>query len=224
MSDKSTLMSNRLETDRPIRGADRNQNLVDRTDPTTDDLLPSLDDSITLLDIDGSRGVPILQSLVLDHLLLHDGPIFWVDANGHATTTTFAHLAPSQRLLDRITVARGFTAYQHYGTVSDLPTAVNQSIERTSTTDVSATQSSDSDGESSPHTPALIVVPAVDAHSTVSTTGETHAATIPSPTTHTTRRCSPTGGSCSMLVRNRLSYNRSLLRIRQRPPTESDWA
>jgi hypothetical protein len=57
-------------------------------------LLPQLDDGITLLDIEGGRGVPMLQSLVLDHLLLHDGPAFWVDANGHATTTTLAQIAP----------------------------------------------------------------------------------------------------------------------------------
>ena len=58
---------------------------------------------------------------MLDHLLLHDGPAFWVDANGHATTTVLAQIAPSRRLLDRIHIARGFTAYQHYGAVCNLP-------------------------------------------------------------------------------------------------------
>jgi hypothetical protein len=58
-------------------------------------LLPSVDDGIALLDVDGNRGVPILQSLVLDHLLVHDGPAFWVDANGHATSTTLAQIIPS---------------------------------------------------------------------------------------------------------------------------------
>jgi hypothetical protein len=101
--------SNRLAVDQPTRGADRNQSLADQADPATDEmLLPQLDDGITLLDVEGSRVVPILQSLVLDHLLLHDGPAFWVDANGHATTTTLAQIAPSRRLLDRINVARGF--------------------------------------------------------------------------------------------------------------------
>jgi len=110
--------SNRLAADQPTRGADRNQALADQTDPTTEEmLLPQLDDGITLLDVEGGRGVPILQSLVLDHLLLNDGPAFWVDANGHATTATLAQISPSQRLLDRIHVARGFTAYQHYGAV-----------------------------------------------------------------------------------------------------------
>jgi len=99
-----------------------------------------LDDGITLLDVEGGRGVPILQSLVLDHLLLNDGPAFWVDANGHATTATLAQISPSQRLLDRIHVARGFTAYQHYGAVCDLPTAVNKSI-RASTADSGGSRS-----------------------------------------------------------------------------------
>ncbi|WP_229126543.1 hypothetical protein [Halapricum desulfuricans] len=163
MGDYST--SNRLAVDQPTRGADRNRTLADQADPATDKmLLPSLDDGITLLDIEGSRGVPILQSLVLDHLLLHDGPAFWVDANGYATTTTLARIAPSQRLLDRIRVARGFTAYQHYGAVCDLPTAVNQSIqESTADTGIRGRQSMSRDEDSSPHTPSLIVTPAIDA-------------------------------------------------------------
>src|SRR6056297_3510587 len=103
--------SNRMASEQPARGADRNRTLADQADPATEEmLLPSLNDGITLLDINSGRGVPILQSLVLDHLLLHDGPAFWVDADGHATTTTLAQIAPSQRLLNRIHVARGFTA------------------------------------------------------------------------------------------------------------------
>jgi hypothetical protein len=127
-------------------------------------LLPSLSAGITLLDIEGDRGVHSLHSLVLDHLLRHEGPAFWVDANGHATTTTLARIAPSQRLLDRIHVARGFTAYQHYAAVDELPTAVNQSIkDATATTGPGGRQSTSPDDSSSPYTPSLIVVPAVDA-------------------------------------------------------------
>lgn len=103
----SSSSSRPLAVNRPTRGSERNQDLVNKADSSSDDLLlPSLNDSITLLDVDGSRGVPILQPLVLDHLLLHNGPAFWVDANGHATTTTLAQIAPSQRLLNRIHVAR----------------------------------------------------------------------------------------------------------------------
>jgi hypothetical protein len=172
---------NRLAVDQPTRGADRNRSLADQADPAADEmLLPQLDDGITLLDVEGGRGVPILQSFVLDHLLLHDGPAFWVDANGHATTTTLAQIAPSQRLLNRIHVARGFTAYQHYGAVCDLPTAVNKSIQ-TSTADARAAggEAPGRDEDTSPHTPALIVAPAVDAqYRADDTLGETHAKTL----------------------------------------------
>jgi hypothetical protein len=179
MGDHAT--SNRLAADQPTRGADRNRSLADQTDSATDEmLLPQLDDGITLLDVEGGRGVPILQSLVLDHLLLHDGPAFWVDANGHATTTTLAQIAPSQRLLNRIHVARGFTAYQHYGAVCDLPTAVNKSIQM-STTDARAAGRGEPsrDEDTSPHTPALIVVPAVDAqYRSDETLSEQHVETL----------------------------------------------
>jgi len=142
-------------------------------------LLPSLDEGITLLDVEGGRGVPILQSLVLDHLLLHDGPAFWVDANGYATTPTLSRIAPSQRLLDRIHVARGFTAYQHYSTVCDLPTAVNQSIQKSATDDNTRGRQPSGRDDTAPHTPSLIVVPAVDAqYRAADTLGETHAGTL----------------------------------------------
>lgn len=99
----------------PVRGADRNQDLVQQADPTNEStLFPTLEEGITLLAINGGRGIPILQSVVVDHLLLNDGSAFWVDANGHAATTTLARIAPSPRLLNRIHVARGFTAYQPF--------------------------------------------------------------------------------------------------------------
>ena len=179
MGEHST--SNRLAVDQPTRGADRNRSLADQADPAADEmLLPQLDDGITLLDVEGGRGVPILQSLVLDHLLLHAGPAFWVDANGHATTTTLAQIAPSQRLLNRIHVARGFTAYQHYGAVCDLPTAVNKSIQMSTTDAGRAGRGEPSrDEDTSPHTPALIVAPAVDVqYRADDTLGETHAKTL----------------------------------------------
>ncbi|WP_425438192.1 hypothetical protein [Natronorubrum halalkaliphilum] len=163
MPRNDTSTSNRFVADRQTRGADRNRDLVKRADPASDDLLlPSLEDGITLLDIDGNRGVPILQSLVLDHLLLHDGAAFWVDGNGHATTTALARIAPSQRLLDRINVARGFTAYQHYGAICALPKAMNRSIQQSTTDSNASRQRRANRDEASSHTPSLLVVPAVD--------------------------------------------------------------
>jgi len=111
---------------------------------------------------------------------MHGGPAFWVDANGHATTTKLAQIAPSQRLLDRIHVARGFTAYQHYGAVDELSTAVNQFIQQsTEPTKSSGQQPSRQDDDSSPHTPSLIVVPAVDAqYRADDTLSDQHAETL----------------------------------------------
>jgi hypothetical protein len=148
----------RSTTKPPIRGSDRNQGLVERVDPASEaTLFPSLDDGIVLLDISDPRGVPILQSMVVDHLLMHHGSAFWVDANGHATTTTLARIAPSRRLLNRIHVARGFTAYQHYAAVADLSLASAQCGQADTDQDVNLTESQP------PHAPSLIVVPAIDA-------------------------------------------------------------
>lgn len=171
--------SSRLTVDQPTRDAVANQSLIDRADPSTDDILfPSLDAGVTLLDVEESRGVTVLQSLVLDHLLLHDGPAFWVDANGHATTTTLAQLAPSNRLLDRINVARGFTPYQHYGAVDNLQEAVTRSIQHSTTDDTPRRSPGRADGDS-PHTPSLIIAPAVDAqYRSDDTLGEGHAETL----------------------------------------------
>ena len=168
----SNAPGDRLRAERPTRDADRNRDLVDRH-VSGSPLLPSLDDGVTLLDVEGGRGVPVLQSLVLDHLLASDGPAFWVDADGHATTASLARIAPSRRLLDRIHVARGFTAYQHYGAVCDLPAAANRHIRRSADGDTVAArrrrrrdavrQARDRDEEQSPYTPSIIVAPAVDA-------------------------------------------------------------
>jgi len=67
------------DSPRPTRGADRNRSLADRRPA----LLPALDPGVTLLSVDG-RGVPVVQSLVLDRLLTADGPAFWVDAKSVA--------------------------------------------------------------------------------------------------------------------------------------------
>lgn len=82
--------------------------------------LPTLDPGLTLLEID-DRSTGALHSLVLDHLLLEKGSAVWIDAHGHGTTQPLAQIAPSVRLLERIAVARGFTPWQHYSLLCDLP-------------------------------------------------------------------------------------------------------
>ncbi len=83
-----------------------------KTTNGTTPTFPSLGTNRYLLATDDSA-TGSLQALVLDHLLLNDGTVYWVDAAGHARTDTLARLAPSTRILDRIQVARGFTACQH---------------------------------------------------------------------------------------------------------------
>ena len=164
--------SDQLAVDQPTRDADRNdRTLLDESTQVDDNcLLPSLDTGLTLFEYEGGRGVPILQSLVLDHLLMSDGPAFWVDSHGYATTTSLARLTPSQRLLNRIHVARSFTVYQHFAAVRSLPTAIAQTIRDHATGDTLSLRRQerrerpDREPETSPLTPSLIVVPALDAH------------------------------------------------------------
>lgn len=87
---------------------------------------PTLDPGITLLSMD-ERATGALQSLVLDHLLLNPGEAYWVDARNNAVTTTLSQVAPSMRILDRIQVARAFTAFQHHSIVADLADVIDTS-------------------------------------------------------------------------------------------------
>ena len=79
--------------------------------PTAD--LPDLVPGVTLVDVDGDLGVTPVQALLLDQVLGGDGPAFWVDGANRANTTRLRELSPADRVLDRIEVARGFTAHQH---------------------------------------------------------------------------------------------------------------
>jgi hypothetical protein len=98
----------------------------DRPPDATPDL-PPLGPGVQLLDVDGDgHAIGPLGSIVLDRLLLEDGEALWVDAKGHATTRPLARIAPSRRTLDRIRLARGFTAHQHYAIVDDLPDAIDE--------------------------------------------------------------------------------------------------
>ena len=79
--------------------------------PTAD--LPELVPGVTLVDVDDDLGVTPVQALLLDRVLSRDGPAFWVDGANRANTTRLRELAPADRILDRIEVARGFTVHQH---------------------------------------------------------------------------------------------------------------
>jgi hypothetical protein len=100
---------------------------IQRNGGVSEPELPALASGIRLLDVEGDeKATGPLHSLVLDHLLLNDGTAAWVDAGGHAVTQSLASLAPNGRTLDRIRVARGFTAHQHYELVRQLPEQVSE--------------------------------------------------------------------------------------------------
>ncbi|WP_247728541.1 hypothetical protein [Halovivax limisalsi] len=80
--------------------------------------LPDLEPGVTLLESDDS--ITPLHSLVVDHLLINGGDGYWIDSHGHARTDTLTDISPSDRILDRIDVARGFTPQQHHELVATL--------------------------------------------------------------------------------------------------------
>ncbi len=86
--------------------------------------LPHLSEGVHLLET-SRRASGSLHALVLDHLLLEGGTAVWIDANGHGTSIHLADVAPSARVLERIHIARGFTAYQHQALVQDAVEAID---------------------------------------------------------------------------------------------------
>ena len=74
--------------------------------------LPELDSGLTLVDVDADLGVTPVQSVLLDCVFAGAGNAYWVDAAGTSQTTRLRELAPDPRYLDRVHVARGFTAHQ----------------------------------------------------------------------------------------------------------------
>lgn len=89
-----------------------------RQTPTPD--LPTLEPGVQLLET--SEGTShILHALVADHILLAGGEACWVDTGRHARIDPLVDVAPGDRILDRVHVARGFTPFQHLALLSDLP-------------------------------------------------------------------------------------------------------
>ena len=116
--------------------------------------LPTLEPGLQLLRTDDDEPpVRPLQSLVVDTLLLGSsgGTAVWIDALDHARTDTLTTLAPSSQILDRIHLARGFTAYQHAAIVERLFEALQSPTAHTS------------DQQITPDEVSVIVCPAVDA-------------------------------------------------------------
>ncbi|WP_232700573.1 hypothetical protein [Halobacterium wangiae] len=90
--------------------------------------LPSLESGLTLLETPDSHGIDAIHTLVIDHVLLNSGPAYWVDSGHHAVTSRLRELAPSDRVLDRVQVARGFTPYQHTSLIRRLRTSLQDEV------------------------------------------------------------------------------------------------
>lgn len=89
--------------------------------------LPSLEPDCYLLEPDavGDRArrealLTSLHGLALDEALASGGDVLWIDAQGHATTHALARVAPGDRALERVHVARAFTTHQHHTLVERL--------------------------------------------------------------------------------------------------------
>jgi hypothetical protein len=82
--------------------------------------LPELGSGITLLEYSSAVDT-VIHALAVDHLLLSGGDAVWIDPGTHAQTGPLTELAPSNRILDRIQIARGFTPFQHLDLLRSLP-------------------------------------------------------------------------------------------------------
>lgn len=88
--------------------------------------VPSLNAGIQLLDTDASRAI---HALTVDHILLSGGDACWIGTGTHARSTPFVELAPSDRILDRVHLARAFTPFQHLALLESLPEVLTDRTE-----------------------------------------------------------------------------------------------
>lgn len=82
--------------------------------------LPALEPTLQLLDVPRALS-HMVHALTVDQTLLAGGDATWIDSGRHAQSGPLVDIAPSERILDRVHVARGFTAFQHFELVRTLP-------------------------------------------------------------------------------------------------------
>ena len=83
--------------------------------------VPTLEPGVTVVYAD-ERSTAHHQ-LVLATLQEHRGPAIWIDAGDTASTYALYELTSNPRILDGLSIARAWTAYQHH-------TLIRQSVER----------------------------------------------------------------------------------------------
>ncbi|WP_050048136.1 P-loop NTPase family protein [Halanaeroarchaeum sulfurireducens] len=89
--------------------------------------LPRLSPGVWLLETTG-HDLASLHTLVVDHLLLGDGSAVWIDAGERGRSQLLREIAPDPRVLDRIRIARGFTAFQHAALVETAADVVDGTV------------------------------------------------------------------------------------------------
>lgn len=89
--------------------------------------LPTISDPLTTLNETNTDGG--LHALVINQLMRFGGNAVWIDADNNAQTHRLVRLSPHPDILDRITVARAFTPYQHHALVRSLPDCADRDTE-----------------------------------------------------------------------------------------------
>lgn len=86
--------------------------------------LPQLDQGMNLLRNKTGEKFGI-QSLAINQMISNNKTVYWVDSKEKASLTTLNNLIPNSSILERIKVARSFTAYQHYSLIQELKNKVS---------------------------------------------------------------------------------------------------
>jgi hypothetical protein len=77
-----------------------------------DRTVPDLDAGLTVLRTPHHRS-SALHRVALQAVRQADGPAYWIDARNTAATYALFERAPSAQVVERVRIARAFTAYQH---------------------------------------------------------------------------------------------------------------
>lgn len=86
----------------------------------TSPALPDLEPGVTLLTVDTDT-THAIHALAVDRILCSGGDGYWIDTGRQAQTEPLVDIAPSDRILDRMHVARAFTPFQHLDCLRALP-------------------------------------------------------------------------------------------------------
>jgi hypothetical protein len=128
--------------------------------------IPELETEITLLKTPEPRS-SALHRVALNAFQAVDGRSYWLDARNTASSYALHELAPHERVLDSVRIARAFTAYQH---VSLVETIVNSVTPQTGTIIAPNLASLYRDDDVPEHEGQLLFEATLDALATVAST------------------------------------------------------